>query len=86
MQLRSSQLSASVLISVHEQCYVCKIVQEQSFQYSSSLTMWVHGVSQLTLTSMSEQLMRCLKIVEEGGMSAIPVDYPPTVINQSLQQ
>jgi hypothetical protein len=77
MQLRSSQLSASVLISVHEQCYVCKIVQEQSFQCSSSLTMWVHGVS---------QLMRCLNIIEEGGMSAIPVDYPPTVINQSLQQ
>jgi hypothetical protein len=90
MQLRTSQLSASVLISVHEQCYVCKIIQEQSLQCSSSVKMWVREMwvremLQLTLTSMSEQFVRFPKTVEEGGMSIDLLAFPLTVIDQSLQ-
>ena len=40
----------NVLISVHERCYVCKTIQEQSLQCSSSVTMWIRELSQLTLT------------------------------------
>jgi hypothetical protein len=85
MQLRTSQLSASVLISVHEQCYVYKIIQEQSLQCSSSVKMWVREMLQLTLTSMSEQFVRFPKTVEEGGMSIDLLAFPLTVIDQSLQ-
>jgi hypothetical protein len=85
MQLRTSQLSASVLISVHEQCYVCKIIQEQSLQCSSSVKMWVREMLQLTPTSMSEQFVRFPKTVEEGGMSIDLLAFPLTVIDQSLQ-
>jgi len=85
MQLRTSQLPASVLISVHEQCYVCKIIQEQSLQCSSSVKMWVREMLQLTLTSMSEQFVRFPKTVEEGGMSIDLLAFPLTVIDQSLQ-
>jgi hypothetical protein len=42
--------------------------------------MWVREVSQLTLTSMSEQLVRCL-MVEEGGMSTLPLTFILTVLS-----